>query len=74
MQKKTFTIDELESFWTLLAEGITTAGEDRESVFLTKLALLLANELGDYERVAACLLEAGKDQRPCNAIELTQAH
>lgn len=74
MQKEILTIDELESFWVLLADGITTAGEGRESVYLTKLALLLANELGDYERVTACLLQAGRDQRPCTATELTRAN
>jgi len=57
-------IGELEDLWTLLSDGITEAGPERESLFLTKLAILLANELGDFQRVAECVKRAAVDQRP----------
>ena len=39
--------DNLESSYEALAAAIDTAGEKREALFLTRLALLLAHELGD---------------------------
>ena len=35
------TVDQLESAWMSLAEGITAVGEQNEAKFLAKLALLL---------------------------------
>lgn len=66
MPTQGLNLDELETLWTLLAGGIAAAGPERESVFLSKLAILLANELGDYERVAACVRQASRDQRPAS--------
>lgn len=57
-------IDGLEALWTALADRITAAGAEGEAVFLTKFAILLANEVGDYDRVARCLELAAVDQRP----------
>lgn len=68
MQKDSLELEDLENLWTQLAEGITAAGPEQEAVFLTKLAILLANELGDYDRVAACIQRAGIDQRPSQRI------
>ena len=34
--------------WETLAVAIDTAGEQREALFLTRLALVLAHELGDF--------------------------
>ena len=42
--------DDLEAAYEALAVGIGSAGEQREALFLTRLALLLANELGDIGR------------------------
>jgi hypothetical protein len=39
--------DDLETAYEALATAIDTAGEQREALFLTRLALLLAHELGD---------------------------
>ena len=39
--------DDLEAAYEALALAIDTAGEPREVLFLTRLALVLANELGD---------------------------
>lgn len=52
---------ELEGFYDVLAQAIDASGPDRETVFLAKLALRLAHELGDGARlatlVAECLVE-----------------
>ena len=39
--------DDLEAAYEALATAIDTAGEKREALFLTRLALVLAHELGD---------------------------
>jgi len=43
----------LEAVYDHLAQAIDTAGEDKASIFLVKLALLSARELGDAQRFAA---------------------
>ncbi|MBX3551265.1 MAG: DUF2783 domain-containing protein [Pseudolabrys sp.] len=63
MSASALSLDELEALWALLAERITQA-ETQSEVFLTKLAVLLANEVGDYQRVLDCVNAASKDQRP----------
>ena len=42
--------DDLEQVWEALAQAIDQAGERRE-LFLAKLALLLAHEIGDRAAV-----------------------
>ena len=39
--------DDLEAAYEALATAIDTAGEKREALFLTRLALVLGHELGD---------------------------
>ena len=39
--------EDLEAAYEALALAIDTAGQEREALFLTRLALLLAHELGD---------------------------
>jgi hypothetical protein len=39
--------DDLEAAYEALATAIDTAGEQREALFLTRLALVLGHELGD---------------------------
>ena len=47
------SLPDLERTYDLLAEAIDRAGEGRSELLLTKLALLLAQEVGDASRVAA---------------------
>jgi hypothetical protein len=42
--------DDLEALWEKLATAIDEAGE-RDKVFLAKLALLMAQEIGDRKRI-----------------------
>jgi hypothetical protein len=39
--------DDFEAAYETLATAIDSAGAERESLFLTRLALVLASELGD---------------------------
>ena len=41
------TFDDLEAAYEALAVAIDSAGAQRETLFLTRLALVLAHELGD---------------------------
>lgn len=43
----TMPFEDLESAYETLATAIDAAGAQRETLFLTRLALLLADELGD---------------------------
>jgi hypothetical protein len=52
--------DDLEAAYETLATAIDTAGEPREALFLTRLALVLAHELGDiaaFKRAVQTALE-----------------
>ena len=52
--------DDLEAAYEALAVAIDAAGEKREALFLTRLALLLAHELGDvtaFKRAVQTALE-----------------
>ena len=52
--------DDLEAAYETLALAIDTAGEQLEALFLTRLALVLANELGDiaaFKRAVQTALE-----------------
>jgi hypothetical protein len=54
------TFEELEAAYDLLARAIDTAGPDRQSLFLAKLALVLAHETGDaalFRRAVATAVE-----------------
>lgn len=50
--------DERERAYTNLCDAVTAAGEDKESLFLARLCLLLMEELGDAERLEAVLAQA----------------
>jgi hypothetical protein len=39
--------EEFEAAYEMLATAIDSAGEEREALFLTRLALVLGHELGD---------------------------
>jgi len=52
---------ELEQVYEALAQGIDAAGEGKAELFLAKLALLMAREIGDAERVKALIDSAGRN-------------
>lgn len=52
---------DLEATYDRLAEAIDAGGADRSELMLVKLALLLAQDLGDADRVAALIAEAQTD-------------
>jgi hypothetical protein len=52
---------DLEATYDRLAEAIDAAGADKSELMLVKLALLLAQDLGDADRVAALIAEAQAD-------------
>jgi hypothetical protein len=62
----TLPFADLETAYDMLAEGIDTAGQDREALFLAKLALALAHECGDIDAfrraVAAALQDLSQDK------------
>lgn len=49
------TFEGLEAFYEALAEAIDLAGPDERELFLTRLALLLANEFQDPDRAIAMI-------------------
>jgi hypothetical protein len=52
--------DDLEAAYEALAVAIDTAGGQREALFLTRLSLVLAHELGDiaaFKRAVQTALE-----------------
>lgn len=51
----------LEALWERLAQAIDTAGPGHDRLMLAKLALLLADALGDPPRVDALLDQALQD-------------
>lgn len=55
------SVDELEDVWERLAEAIDRAGPEREALFLAKLAVLLANAVGDRARVERLIETALED-------------
>lgn len=58
------SLPQLESTYDLLAEAIDNAPPGMSELMLTKLALLLANELGQPARVRALLQSALTDLQP----------
>lgn len=62
----TLSLSELEQVYDDLAQGVDRAGEHSE-LFLAKLALLLAQALGDQPRVAALIDTALADLRADDA-------
>jgi len=53
--------DDLESAYEALALAIDTAGENREALFLTRLALVLAHEIGDIATFNGAIRTALED-------------
>lgn len=57
----TLDIAGLESVYETLASAIDAVGPDKTELFLVKLALLSAREIGDAQRLAALVANAQKD-------------
>jgi len=55
-------LDDLEALWERLARAVDEAGDESE-LFLAKLALLLAEKLGDREAAEAAIEAALRDLR-----------
>ena len=62
----TMPFGDLETAYETLALAIDSAGAEREALFLTRLALVLAHELGDVTvfRSAVRTSLEGLEQRP----------
>ena len=58
---KSLTLPDLEKVYDLLAEAIDAVPADKTELLLVKLALLLAQDLGDRERFAALTVVAKRD-------------
>jgi phosphoribosylaminoimidazole carboxylase (NCAIR synthetase) len=55
------TIPQLEQVYDALAQAIDQAGPQHTELFLTKLSLLLANEIADDARVQTLIESALRD-------------
>lgn len=69
MNRKALDVAELEESYRLLAETVDRVGSDQESLFLAKLVLMLANQLGDIEFVRGAIEQAARDLRGLPATE-----
>ena len=61
MLVKKFAIPHLEETYDLIAEAIDKAGPDKQALFLAKLALALANMVGDPREVTRAVEAALRD-------------
>lgn len=55
------SVENLENLWQCLAEAIDRAGREHEVLFLSKLAILLGNEMQDLARVEQLIDTALRD-------------
>jgi hypothetical protein len=61
MMPKVLSTAELEQVYDLLAETIDATPSDKRPLMLTKLALALANMVGDPAKISVALAAAVKD-------------
>ncbi len=61
MLAKRFSTAQLEEVYDQLATAIDNAGEEKEVLLLTKLALILSNLVGDTDKVIEAIHIAEKD-------------
>jgi hypothetical protein len=57
------TPTQVEAVYDALAAGIDAAGPGKAELFLAKLALLMARDLGDPARVQTLIDDAGRNLR-----------
>lgn len=55
------SVTTLETVYERLAEAIDATGPEKETLLLAKLALLLAEALGDPDRVVGLIEDAARD-------------
>lgn len=51
---------EIETLYEALARQLDAVGVDRHALYLAKLALLLARELGDMDKAQALIADAAR--------------
>lgn len=61
MIEKSITDTALEAAYDAIAEAIDATPEDQRQLFLAKLALVLANLVGEEGRIAAAVSAARRD-------------
>ena len=61
MDKPTLSFGELERTFDLVAQAVDEVGPEQESLLLSKLALTLAHQLGDYDKGAQAVAIAKRD-------------
>lgn len=52
--------EDIESAYDALAQQIDRVGAAKTELYLAKLALLMAQEIGDVEKALACIEEAAR--------------
>lgn len=57
----TLPFSDLENLYDELAQALDACGPERESVFLAKLVLRLAHEMGDGARISALIRECANE-------------
>lgn len=65
----TLTLIELEDLYDELARALDDCKEGQENVFLAKLTLRLANELGDPGRVSQLIAECRQRPAPQRPVD-----
>lgn len=61
MIEKTITDAALEAAYDGIAEAIDATAEDKRALFLTKLVLVLANQVGEEAHILAAIAAARRD-------------
>jgi hypothetical protein len=64
MERAMMPFEHLERVYDGLASAIDRAGAAGETLLLTRLALLLAERLGDIDAVEACIAAASNEETP----------
>ncbi|MEE4143904.1 MAG: hypothetical protein V2I26_03820 [Halieaceae bacterium] len=65
MMKRTLEFTELEQVYDLMARAIDEVGEENEAVFLGKLGITLAHQLGDLDAVRTAIHTARAGLTDC---------
>jgi hypothetical protein len=61
MPSSELTQEQIEAVFAAMAQALDRAGPDRRERYLARLALLLAEALGDGKKALACVEKAGQD-------------
>lgn len=63
------TGDELEQIYAALARQIDNVGPEQSTLYLAKLALLMAETWGDAAGARACISGAAQSLAPADAVQ-----